>query len=234
MNKFQLPCRRARCRKSRCLPDSRNGLRAFQEPDARRSRSRNPWRMLLYCSNDFDSDPNLSLDSHRAEGGAQMKEWALPLFARFWNRHGEYRPYLSEGGRTNRGAPRQMGEMLSCLEKTGFSAASKTERDDILTTLQSFLVEKIKEHHNRQRLRLDFDPSNSAGDRFTIFLRPPANRARMGCRAIPGWSKLEMRFPGVAIDNSPASAADEQTGRRGDLLSATHGFMSRLRQSRAL
>ncbi len=58
-------------------------------------------------------DCKLDLDSHRASGKSQIKGVSGTAVARILATFGETRPFLSEGGRTNRGGP---GDMAKCLK----------------------------------------------------------------------------------------------------------------------
>lgn len=49
--------------------------------------------------------------------------------------------------------------MLQALERSGLRDMSQEERSTVLNQLQAFLTEKVREFHNRQRLKFVYDPS---------------------------------------------------------------------------
>src|SRR5947207_1962832 len=70
---------------------------------------------------------NLNLESHRAAGGSQIKGASGAAVTRILARYGEARPFAKEGGRTNRGGPGDVKELLESLAE--FPGA--TYSDDI-------------------------------------------------------------------------------------------------------
>ena len=105
------------------------------------------------------SDFDLSLESHRAPGKSQIKGVSGAAVARILATQGETRAFLREGGRTNRGGPGGIEQMLHALERSGLRDMSQEERSTVLNQLQAFLTEKVREFHNRQRLKFVYDPS---------------------------------------------------------------------------
>jgi hypothetical protein len=51
-------------------------------------------------------------EAHTAKGGMQIRRAAGPRLKRILEEHGETRPYLSEGRRTNRGGPSEISRLL--------------------------------------------------------------------------------------------------------------------------
>ncbi|MBI5252526.1 MAG: DUF4928 family protein, partial [Desulfomonile tiedjei] len=106
-------------------------------------------------------DYNLSLDSHRAAGRSQIKGASGASLKKILLRFGETRPFLKEGGRTNRGAPGDIGAMLASLKGAHLETLNHEKRIEILNDLQAFLVNKVREYHNRQRIRIEYDSAKT-------------------------------------------------------------------------
>lgn len=206
------------------LPSPRKTLKEFQEwyQNLRLQRDRFPARgtigaalvVLERLKEDFD----LRLDSHRTEGGqSQIKGVSGTVVARILKRFGEDRIFLREGGRTNRGAPGDIARMLRSLQKANLNRLSASDRNTILEHLQGFLVEKVKDFHSKQRLKIVYDPSKTTQQCVQDLLGLAAEAGKAGAVAqhLVG-AKLQLRFPNLAIENRSFSSADEQRGRPGD------------------
>jgi len=163
------------------------------------------------------SDFNLNLDSHRAAGQSQIKGVSGTAVARILTNHGEKRPFIKEGGRTNRGGPGDIGKMLSIIATMRLETKTKEERNEILDILQSFLVDKVREYQNRQRLKVIYDPSSSTWHSIYNLLALAQEQGKEGpvAQYLVG-AKLALRFPNLQIGNNSYSTADDQLGRRGD------------------
>ena len=108
------------------------------------------------------SNYDLKLDSHRSKRGkSQIVGASGSAVTRILARFGEIRPFLVEGGRTNRGGPGAIDAMLKALDAAHLTRLSAKERNHVLEDLQRFLVGKVAEFHNRQRLRFNYDPGKS-------------------------------------------------------------------------
>ncbi|MBS4022499.1 MAG: DUF4928 family protein [Dethiobacter sp.] len=104
---------------------------------------------------------DLELQAHRAPGGAQIKGVSGVAVTKILAAFGENRPFVKEGGRTNRGAPGDIELMLKAISKAGLHKIDSGDRNAILTRFQAILVEKVVEFHNRQRLKMIYDPTKS-------------------------------------------------------------------------
>ena len=60
---------------------------------------------------------NLNLEFHRKKGTGQLRGVSGQAVAKILSSFGETRPFLSEGGRTNRGGPEEIRKMLIAVEK---------------------------------------------------------------------------------------------------------------------
>ncbi len=105
---------------------------------------------------------DLTLDAHRAKGGSQIKGVSGAAVKEILLRLGEHRQFLSEGGRTNRGAPGDIEAMLKSLAGASLENADAATQGELLTAAQEYLVERIREWHARKRLGFVFDPAKSA------------------------------------------------------------------------
>lgn len=163
------------------------------------------------------ADYNLNLESHRAAGKAQIKGAGPGNLSRILKSFGELRPFLKEGGRTNRGGPGDIGPMLDSLKSAGLEKLSEGERQECLTAMQSYLVERIKEFHSRRRLEFVFDPSKSTWSIIheLFFIARENGKDGPVAQYLVG-AKLQIRFPDLDIENKSYSTADDQLGRQGD------------------
>ncbi|MBI4832649.1 MAG: DUF4928 family protein, partial [Candidatus Lindowbacteria bacterium] len=81
-------------------------------------------------------DYDLNLDYHRAAAGkSQISGLSGAAVARILKAHGETRPFLTEGGRTNRGAPGAVSGMLDALRKMELQKLDISARNKIMDTL---------------------------------------------------------------------------------------------------
>ena len=160
---------------------------------------------------------DLDVDAHTAKGGAQVSGLTPGRVASILARFGEERPFLREGGRTNRGARGAVASFLDALQPLALENLPRAERDPVLEALQGFLAERVVEYFNRQRLEPSYDPSASTWHAVHEILERAKEAGKSGpvAQHLVG-AKLQLRFPDIAVANNPASAADQQTGRAGD------------------
>ncbi|MBS1786400.1 MAG: DUF4928 family protein [Acidobacteria bacterium] len=160
---------------------------------------------------------DLRLSAHRAAGQSQIRGVSQSAVAQILLEFGETRPFLKEGGRTNRGGPGDIEKMLSSLQQAGLESLALEKRNSILKSLQQFLVEKVREFHNRQRLKLVYDPSKSTWHSIRDLLALARDTGKEGpvAQYLVG-AKLCLRFPKLEIGNESYSTADDQLGRPGD------------------
>lgn len=162
-------------------------------------------------------DFSLDLADHRAEGGAQIRGTGGHAVAAILARHGDERSFLAEGGRTNRGAPAAIEALLQRLTGTGIEDLSNDDRNRVLEGVQRFLVEKVAEYHSRERIRFNFSDQASATALVARLMATAREQGQAGevAQHLVG-AKLQLRFPGAAIQNETTSTADAPTGRPGD------------------
>ena len=168
---------------------------------------------------------DLSLARHLTSGGAQIKNASGENIKRILGKFGETRHFVAEGGRTNRGLLQAIDGMLKTLAALKLEQCSEGERNAILEELQAFLVEKVKEFHSKERLKIAYDPSMSTWQ----FIADILEAARIDDKAGPVaqhlvGAKLKLRFPDESIGRESYSTADKQLGRPGDFILGTTAF----------
>lgn len=87
----------------------------------------------------LQEDYQLDLSFHQAGGRAQLKGLNSPAVASILARFGETRPFLGEGGRTNRGGPGDVQKMLETLRSLHLEGATPEERCEVLHTNRCWL-----------------------------------------------------------------------------------------------
>lgn len=164
-------------------------------------------------------DYNLDFDSHIASGGAQIKGASGSAVASILKKFDENRPFAKEGGRTNRGGQGDIRPLFKSLQELGFEHFSKSSRNEILSRFQQYLVDRIRDFHNRQKIKLVFDPKLSTWQAIYNLLKEAKEEGKAGFVAqhLVG-AKLQLRFPNILISNESASTADLPTNRQGDFL----------------
>lgn len=162
---------------------------------------------------------DLNIDAHTAKGGSQVRGAGGSAVRRILESFGETRPFVSEGGRTNRGLRGDISSMLDSIRSAGIGRVPVKRRNEIFHSLQRFLVERVRGFHNLQRLKLVYDPSKSTWQSIHDLLTRAAEGGKDGpvSQYLVG-AKLQLRFPKMEISNESYSTADVQLGRRGDFL----------------
>jgi len=168
---------------------------------------------------------DLDLDAHRAKGGAQIIGLSPGSVAKILERFDETRPFLKEGGRTNRGGPGDIKKLLATLKDQNLDKLQAEERNAALNDLQAFLVERVRDFHNRQRLRYVYEPAKTTWQAIheLLLLAQEKGKEGMVAQYLVG-AKLALRFPEIEIQNLSYSTADAQLGRPGDFHVGTTAF----------
>ncbi|HMO38078.1 MAG TPA: DUF4928 family protein [Saprospiraceae bacterium] len=162
---------------------------------------------------------DLDIESHLAPGGTQVKGVSGTAVAVILKSFGETRPFAKEGGRTNRGAASEIKSLLAALSTLHLKDFSFEKRNEHLTAFQRYLVNRIIDYHNRQKIKFIFDSQLSTWQNISNLLEAAAQEGKTGYVAqhLIG-AKLKLRFPNIEISNESASTADQQTNRSGDFL----------------
>ncbi len=171
------------------------------------------------------SNYRLDLADYRAAGGSQLKGISGSAVSRILNSFGEYRPFVLEGGRTNRGLPAEIRSLLETLKKLHLDDLPIDMRNEILHQFQGFLTSKVTEYHNRQRLKIIYDPVKSTWQSIYNLLLIAKDSGKEGpvAQYLVG-AKLQLRFPNITVGNESFSTADVQLGRHGDFIIGDTAF----------
>lgn len=171
----------------------------------------------LVVLNNLKEKFDTNLRSHLAPKGTQISGASGKAVAKILSEFGENRPFAKEGGRTNRGVVSEIEKMLNALERMDLANLKEKERVDILVDFQHFLVDRVRAYHNRQKLKLVFDPKLSTWQNIKNLLETASKDKKGGAVAqhLVG-AKLQLRFPDLSISNESYSTADRQTRRQGD------------------
>ena len=173
----------------------------------------------LVVLNRLQENYQLEFNNHIAEGGMQIKGASGNAVASILKSFGEERPFAKEGGRTNRGGPSEVRLLLEVLKNLHLDKQSDKVRYEVLQTMKSFLVDRVKDFHNRQKIKLTFNPTLSTWHIIHNLLAEATNVGKAGYVAqhLVG-AKLQLRFPDIEISNESGSTADLPTQRPGDFL----------------
>lgn len=164
-----------------------------------------------------EEEYNLYIEAHLAPKGTQVRGVGYSAVKRILETFGETRPFLKEGGRTSRGLVEAMRNMLGALGKAQLDTLPRNERNEILRSLQEFLVEQAREFHNRKKIAFRFDLSKSGRQLVADLLDRARETGKDGPLAqhLVG-AKLQLRYPNLIIRNESYSTADMQLNRQGD------------------
>lgn len=173
----------------------------------------------LVVLNRLQEDYNLDFNAHVAKGGMQIRGASGAAVAAILKSFGEERPFAKEGGRTNRGGPAEIRALLETLQSLRLNRKSGDERNDVLYSMQLFLVDRVRDFHNRQKIKLTFNPALSTWHIVHNLLAEATAEGKAGYVAqhLVG-AKLQFRFPDIEVSNEGGSTADLQTQRPGDFL----------------
>lgn len=179
----------------------------------------------LFVLERLKTDFDLELSHHQAPGRAQIKGLSRNTVAALLKRFGETRPFLKEGGRTNRGAPGDVAAMLACLRDHHLDQLPCEKRAEVLHELQTYLVDRVRDFHNRQRLKIVYDPTQATWHAVSSLLKVARQHGKEGMVAqyLVG-AKLSLRFPDLKVENLSYSTADDQLGRPGDFYIGSTAF----------
>lgn len=160
---------------------------------------------------------DLRIEAHTAGSGTQIAGASGSEVSRILALFRETRPFIREGGRTNRGLKKDMENLLVVLKGLDLDGLSPSEREETLSVLQEYLVGKVREFFNRQRLRFEFDPAETTWELVRRILESANERGQAGpvAQYLVG-AKLALRFPDEDIRNESSSTADAQLNLSGD------------------
>lgn len=148
----------------------------------------------------------------------QVSGMGGPSIAKILKRYGETRAYLTEGGRTTRGARSSAEALAGRINKEAYQGASEIDRNPVVNNLQRWVVHKIQETYlDKQRLKVDINPRDPLHIVVKHILEAAVaiNKAGPVAQHLVG-AKLQLRFPTLEIPNFGVTTADSQLKRQGD------------------
>lgn len=171
----------------------------------------------LVVAERLKEDFQTNLDFHTAKGGAQIKGASGAAVKKILLNLGESRKFSEEGGRTNRGLRSEIGSFLAAIDQAGLRSLGAKARLIKLNEVQLFLLARIRDFFNQQRIKFVYSPDKSTAHLIGDILAAARLTGKEGAVAqyLVG-AKLQLRFPEETISNESFSAADMQTGRHGD------------------
>jgi hypothetical protein len=108
-----------------------------------------------------------------------------------------------------------IAKLLDVIRSLHLEELPAEERNKILKDMQGFLIDKLSDYNNPQRLEATYDPSKSTWQLICDLLDEARENSKDGPVAhyLVG-AMLQVRFPAIEISNE--SFADVQLGRLGD------------------
>ncbi|HND54141.1 MAG TPA: DUF4928 family protein [Pirellulaceae bacterium] len=160
---------------------------------------------------------SLAVGDFLAKGGAQIAGLTRQSLDAILRRHGENRTLIKEGGRTNRGNPRVVADLLEALTPLGLDVASDDERRSALDACQVWLVGQVGAYFACKPLTFAYDPAKTTFANLSSLVAAARDVGKLPSLAqyLVG-AKLQLRFPDREISNDLASSPDAQSGRVGD------------------
>lgn len=151
-------------------------------------------------------------------GRGQVSRLGRGTIQQILKRYGEDRLFLAEGGRTTRGAlpaAQDLGARLSAVD--GLAELSEEQRTRVSDVLQLWLIERVREHFNSERIAPDIQVAGTGPEVIAEVLAAARARGKAGAVAqhLVG-AKLALRFPDQLVENHSFTTADVQLGRHGD------------------
>lgn len=135
-------------------------------------------------------------------------------------RYGERRRFLAEAGRTTRSSvvvAQDLVTRLNALES--LQLATVEDRIAVVDAMQRWLVDRIQDYFNSQRIEVEFDVGRP-GALLVADLLVAADRRKVAgavAQHLVG-AKLALRYPDMEVENHSYTTADQQLGRHGDFL----------------
>ncbi|GAB6151534.1 hypothetical protein JCM17380_02840 [Desulfosporosinus burensis] len=161
----------------------------------------------------------LSLGDYITEKN-QVRKTGGPTIKALLLRFGETREYAREGGRTTRGTRTSAEELVRRLNSLEvLSRLSNSERQDVMESLQRWLVQRVREYFERRKIEVEISLDRS-GQQIVADILDAANEKGVAgavAQHIIG-AKLALRYPHMEIENHSYTTADIQLGRPGDFV----------------
>lgn len=179
----------------------------------------------------------LKASTYTSAQQSQVKSLGGRKITEILARHGETRPFRSEGGRTSRGSLPLAQEFAALLNSSqaadSYTGANAGDQALVRFSIQGWIVKLLREQYfDKERIEAELDHRRPM--KFAVNALLQAAGARGGTTAgavaqhLVG-AKLSLRFPDLDISNESYTTADQQTDRPGDFLvgdTAIHVTMS--------
>lgn len=141
-----------------------------------------------------------------------------PFIQSILRKHGEERKFTAEGGRTTRGTVPAAESLVSKLnEMEVFTGLTEGERVRVIEVLQAWLVERVRDYFNRQKIEVEVDLNKPSPQIVLDILTAAGTKSGAVAQHLVG-AKLAVRFPDIEIENFSYTTADQQLGRPGDFV----------------
>lgn len=160
---------------------------------------------------------DLDINAHTAKGGSQVRGASGTAVKKILSTFGETRLFVSEGGRTNRGLRGDIDLLLHTINAMRLSHQSAEARNAVLRRFQELLVDRVREFHTLKRLEIVYAATSSTWQLVHDLLleAKKTDKDDAVSQYLVG-AKLQLRFPGIKVENELFSTADVQKGRPGD------------------
>ena len=111
----------------------------------------------------------------------------------------------------------KLGPLLHSLSEADFDRLPLERRIAEIDNMQEFLTDRVREYLNAEKIQFRYDGRTTGRRMIGSILDIARDRGKWGevAEYMVG-AKLALRFPGLDIRNSAASAADVQTDEQGD------------------
>lgn len=194
---------------------------------------------LIMCEH---MSTHFPLDEDEWFTGSQVSLLGGNRIKRILARHGEERPFASEGGRTSRGSQdlaRSFQEVVNGSVAAGaYEELVEDDKLSVINLLQGKMAERIRAgFYDRQRLPVEIDPSKQFRHTIDTLLAAAqvkgGNAAGAVAQHLVG-AALEIRHPNLQIENQSYTTADQQTGRVGDFMIKDSVFHETISPTEAL
>ncbi len=178
---------------------------------------------LIMCEH---MSTHFPLDESKWFTGTQVSLLGGNRIKKILARHGEGRPFASEGGRTSRGSQdlaRSFQEVVNGSVAAGeFGQLGEDDQLSVIGRLQSRMVGRIRaDFYDRQRLPMEVDFSKQTRHTIDALLATARDKGGNAVGAVGQHlvgAMLEVRHPDLEIENQGYTTADQQTGRAGDFM----------------
>ncbi len=147
-----------------------------------------------------------------------------PLIQSILERNGEVRRFTREGGRTTRATvPAAEGLVGELNELAALADLSEEERGHLITDLQVWLVERVRNYLDQQAIEVELNLNKPSPQIVADILEAAGSKAGAVAQHLVG-AKLAVRYPSLEIENFSYTTADQQLGRPGDFVVGDTAF----------